>query len=202
MKLNPNKHTNSIVCITLMATLSGCSRSDERLIEMSQQSLGRQAEQNRQMAEQNQQIAEATRRLVEADAFARGELIESHGKLQQGIQSERLSLAEQQADLLQRRDDLELERRQIAQERHRDPLIARALVEAAVLLACSLPLLFCFCLLRTLRQDDYDAGMTELLVEEVLADRSMLFPLDQPITQEPRHKALPLAPPGDIESIA
>jgi hypothetical protein len=200
MKAQAETRSNWIVSITLMMLLSGCSPSDERLIEMSQQSLARQAEQNRQMAEQNQQITEATRRLVEADAVARSELIQSHGELQQGIQSERLSLTEQQADLQRCRDDLEVERRLLAQQRHRDPILAGALVEAAALLACSLPLLFCFCLLRALQQDD-DDGMTELLVEEVVADRSVLFAVGRPADCEPGARALPPPPSSGTEPI-
>ena len=46
----------------------GCSSSDERYVELSQQSVARQAEQNHEIAQQSQKVAEATHELVQADA--------------------------------------------------------------------------------------------------------------------------------------
>jgi hypothetical protein len=53
----------------------GCGSTDERLVELSEKSLARQAEQNQQMLKQSAQVAQATRQLVTADAQAREELI-------------------------------------------------------------------------------------------------------------------------------
>src|SRR5579859_6665142 len=60
-----------------IAALIGCSSSDERYVELSQQSVARQAEQNQQIARQSQQVAEAAHELVQADARSRAELIEA-----------------------------------------------------------------------------------------------------------------------------
>ena len=60
----------------------GCSSSDDRYVQLSQQSVARQAEQNRQMAQQSQQVAEATHELVQADARARAEMIEAQRSLE------------------------------------------------------------------------------------------------------------------------
>ena len=48
--------------------VTGCGNDDERLLELSRESLRRQAEQNEQMARQSREVVEASRELVAADA--------------------------------------------------------------------------------------------------------------------------------------
>jgi hypothetical protein len=61
----------------------GCSSDDQRLVDLSRQSLDRQAEQNRLVETNNQQVINATNKIVEADAHSRRE----HGQLQHELQS-------------------------------------------------------------------------------------------------------------------
>jgi hypothetical protein len=101
------RHT--IPTTVLLALITGCKEDDQL-----QRSLQRQAE----------QIVGASRNLVEADAKAREELIELQQNLQEGVQTERHSLDRQH-------EELEAERQVIARQRHRDPLIATAIINAS-----------------------------------------------------------------------
>lgn len=50
--------------------IAGCSSGDDRLVDFSQESAERQAEQNQAIAKQSQEIAQTAHRLVEADGEA------------------------------------------------------------------------------------------------------------------------------------
>ena len=143
---------------------AGCS-SDERLARFAEQAAERQAEQNRRMADLQHEVAEGTRRLVEADAEAR----EAFAGLHRDLQAERGEVGRQ-------RDALEEERREIASQRVTDPLVAAAVMNAAALLACVLPLLVCW---RLLRRDEAadggDALVAEALLEDLVSDRPVLL---------------------------
>ncbi|HEV2968426.1 MAG TPA: hypothetical protein VGY55_00465 [Pirellulales bacterium] len=90
--------------------------------------------------------------------------------MQQGIDAQRGHLDEQ-------RTVLEDERRAIAAERVRDPIIANALTGAVVLAACALPLMLAFFVLRgSHKSDPDDAALSELLVHELVADKPLLLP--------------------------
>ena len=66
------------------------------------------------------QIAEASRRLIEGDAQARRDLLAAQKQLTSELHSERVNLDRQ-------REEMEQERRNIAAQRHRDPMIAQAI---------------------------------------------------------------------------
>jgi len=95
-------------------------------------------------------------------------------ELQKNLQHERSHLDEQQAQL----DD---ERRKIAAARHRDPIVANAIMGAVGLLVAVLPLGLCWHLLRGLYRpgDDNDA-LGELLVHEMTSNRPLILPLPDP----------------------
>jgi len=150
----------------------GCSSDDQRLIEVSRQSLDRQAEQNRLVTTNNQQVIDATGKLVEADAQARRENIQ----LQHEVQSERLAINQQQ-------DHLEHDRRQIAEQRGRDPIIAESIQSAVALIVAALPLIVCLFLLRGLFQKSDDQVMADVLVEELVSY--------QPLFADPEAMRLP-----------
>lgn len=152
----------------LMFVVIGCS-ADERLVELSRQSADRQAAQSQQMAQQSQQVAEATHELVAADSKARQEMVTAQGALQQSLQQER-------SDLDRQHEALEQERQQIAATRNRDPVVAGAIMSAAVLLACSLPILLCWFVLRAVTHRDPDDDVAALLVQELVADEPLLLP--------------------------
>jgi hypothetical protein len=192
--------------IPLLA-VAGCSGSDERLVEVSQQSVERQAEQNQTIADQSRQITEATKQFVESNAETRKEVIELQRDLVEAEAEARNELVQIQQDLIDRdatcrqdlsalqresqsaiqvdrqsvdrqREDLETERRQIAGERHRAPIIAAAIAQAGLVLACLLPLVLCGYLLYVLRHaGDDDAAVTELLIQEMVADQPRFLPV-------------------------
>ena len=112
------------------------------------------------MARTQQEVAEGSRRLVEADAKARQELT--------AIQHE---LRSDQADIGHQRDQLETERREIATQRNRDPIVAATITNIGVVLACLLPLLACVYVLWSIgRNRDSDAAVTDLLVQELVSE--------------------------------
>lgn len=148
----------------LMAVTAGCSSDNDML----RQSLQRQAEQNVQMARHTQQIVETSRDLVEADVRARGELIELQQNLQEGVQTERQSLDRQH-------EEMESERQFIARQRHRDPLIATAIINASLLLASVAPLLLALWVLRSSWVQEL-GGVDELLIHELTTETPVLLP--------------------------
>jgi len=159
-----------------MLMTTGCSDpGDERLAEMSRQSSREQARQNERSAEQNRQIAAASRHLVEQDARARKALIETHADLQKSLHAERTGIDRQ-------REELEQERREIATQRHRDPIIAAVLTDIGLTLACLLPLLLAAYVLYSLNHSGSESEvLTELLIQEMTAKPSQrLLPPDAP----------------------
>ena len=148
---------------TIVLIAIGCSSGDDRLIDLSQKSADRQAEQNRLVETNNRQVIDATSRLVEADAKSRAENLELHRQ----IEGER-------SDVNQQRDALEQERRQIAAERNRDLIIAESIQLAAGLIAAVLPLLVCLFLLRGLFDKPDQEVLAELLVDDLVSRQPLL----------------------------
>jgi len=161
----------ALTVVTAMSMGAGGCDENERLAEYAQHSVDQQSRQNEQIArqsqevtQQNRQVAEAAHKLVEADARARQEFVTAQQAMQSGLQAERATLDEQ-------RNDLEQERRDIARDRYWQPLIAEALHDVSVLIACLAPLLLCLFVLRHLRQGQPDETvLNELLVTELIAD--------------------------------
>jgi hypothetical protein len=145
----------------------GCGSADDRLVELSEKSLTRQAEQNQQMAQQTTQVAQATSQLIAADAQARQDLIAAQAQLQHDLQTEREGL-ERNHGVLQ------AERKELAAQRHRDPIVAAAIIQAATLLACLLPIVLCFAILRALRHEATDSALDEVLIQELTAPQLFL----------------------------
>jgi len=176
---------------TLIALIAiGCSSGDERLVELSRQSDDRQAEQNRLVETNNRQVLEATNKLVEAYAKSRTEHIELHRQ----IETERFGVNQQRAAL-------EQERRQIAGERIRDPIIAESIRAVAGLIAAILPLLVCLFLLRGLFHKSDQEALAEVLIEDLVSRQPLLnetAAVSLPGTgREPRLPAAPTEQPHD-----
>ena len=132
----------------LVAVASGCGSGDERLIRATQEADARQAEQNRELAQ----------------------VVTDQQTVQKGIENQHQHLDEE-------RSALDSERRAIAAERVRDPIIANALIGAVILAACALPLVLAFFVLRGADKAEPDeAALSELLVQELVADKPLLFP--------------------------
>ena len=150
-----------IAMLTLVAT--GCDEN-KRLAEQAERHAARQAEQNVRMAEMQREVAAGARQLVEADAKARVEIVE----LQKGVQTERVDIGRQ-------RDLLEAERREIADDRYREPLIAAAITQIGLLIACVLPLLICWHLLRQPIEPADDGAVAELLLQDMFSESPLLL---------------------------
>ena len=176
-----------IAMLTLVAT--GCDEN-KRLAEQAERHAARQAEQNVRMAEMQREVAAGARQLVEADAKARVEIVE----LQKGVQTERVDIGRQ-------RDLLEAERREIADDRYREPLIAAAITQIGLLIACVLPLLICWQLLRQPIEPADDGAVAELLLRDMVSESPLLLREIQPIaidhTASQYSESAPLSEPDD-----
>lgn len=161
------KHIATPLLVSLTMTISlGCSSPDGRLAELADRVVTQQSEQNARTAQQAQEIAEASRELVEADALSRREMIEAHQRLQGDVSEQRLLVDRQ-------RDKLESERRQIASERQRAPVVAGAITAAGLLIAMLLPLVVSVYLLRYLAAAPEPAPEpVQLLTEELISSDS------------------------------
>ena len=154
------------IAAMLILTAIGCNENENtRLAEMAERHLDRQAEQNRQMVELQHEVAEGSRRLVEADAKAREEMV----ALQHEMQTERVEIGRQ-------RDLLEDERRDLATKRHLNPIIAAAITNIGLLLACLLPIVLCWYLLHRRVEPAEDQAVAEVLLEDLVANRPLLLP--------------------------
>ncbi len=165
----------------LLLTVIGCSDTpdmrDQRLAEFAEQAVKEQARQNDRMADQSQaiveeshQLAEAAKELVESDAEARRELIAAQQELA-------TQLNDQQATVDAGREQLEQDRREIAEQRHRDPIVATAIQNIGLTLACLLPLIVAVYVIRQMQSQEPDhAAVAEMLVLEVTSNEPRLLP--------------------------
>lgn len=199
------KLNRPLIILLTLPLITACSKPDERLIELGEQANARQQAQNEVIARQSEKTTELTQGFVDAEAEARQELLELQKQLVnadaearkdlQAIHSEvvrrdtngrqaldelhrqthaavaaRIQTAEQQRDLL------EQERRKIAVERARAPVVAEAVKFAAGLIVCLTPLLVVVYLLRGLRSDNgVDATMVDVLIDELVTEQPRLF---------------------------
>jgi hypothetical protein len=175
-----NRPRSVVMCLALLmlGVVGGCGRSaDERLAEFAQQSMAEQRKQNDRIADQSQavveeshQLAETAKELVEHDAEARRELIVA----QQELTSQ---LNEQQSGIHTGHQQLEHDRREIAEQRHRDPIIAAVIQDFGLFIACLLPLVVAVFVIRQMQSQEPDhAAVAELLVLELTADEPRLLP--------------------------
>jgi hypothetical protein len=159
----------------ILLLMSGCDEEENRrLAEMAERQLQRQAEQSRQMNELHQEVAAGSRRLVEADAKARGEMV----VLQREMQVERTEIGRQ-------RDVLEDERRQLATQRQRDPLIAAAITQTGILLVCALPLFVAIGLLFRRVEPADDQAVAEVLLQDLVAEQPLIRLTTTPALAQP-----------------
>lgn len=163
---------STLAVIAVTGMLAGCD-TDQRYFELAQQSVARQAEQNKEIAQQSQRVAEASHELVQADARARADLLAAQQSLEAGLQAERSRLDAG-------RDQLAVDRQQLAEAIQREPLIAQALWSVALLSCAVLPVILCIYLLRALAASDPGQDLGELLVHELAADQSVLLPPPAP----------------------
>ena len=177
--------------LALLVITAGCGDApdfrDQRLAEFAQQTMIEQRKQNERIADQSEavvqessQLAETAKKLVEHDAQTRRELIAAQTELTS-------QLNQQQSVVYAGRDQLERERQQIAEKRHRDPVIAAAIENAGLAMACLLPLIVCLYVIRQMHTQEPDhAAVAELLIQEFSGDQPRLFsgPLWRPLALE------------------
>ncbi len=153
------------IAATLMLISIGCEENENtRLAGMAERQLDRQANQNRQMAELHHEVAQGSRQLVESDGKARQEMVVLHRE----VQSERSEIGRQ-------RDLLEGERRTLAGHRHWDPVIAAAISNCGLILACILPLVLCWYLLHRRAEPADDGAVAEVLLDDLVANEPVLL---------------------------
>lgn len=111
----------TLILLTAILLMAGCSSSDERIARMAQQ----QAQINAEMVRLNREVAQGLTNITKENAEFRNESLI--------IQKQ---LHAQRAELIVKQDELAEERRRI--EKH-DPLIAKAATHIGISLACLLP---------------------------------------------------------------
>ena len=177
-QLNPIKRLTMLLTVLMPGAVTGCSPApDERLAEFAQQTMTEQSRQNQRMADQTEaiveeshQLAEAANELVERDAEARHELISA----QQELTSQ---LNEQQSAIYTGHDQLEQDRREIAEQRHRDPIIAAVIQDIGLIIACLLPLLVAVQVIWQMQSQEPDhAAVAELLTLDLTSEEPLLLP--------------------------
>ncbi|QDU31370.1 hypothetical protein ETAA8_65270 [Anatilimnocola aggregata] len=162
------KHLGLVIVAVAGYVLAGCS-TDERLADLAQQVTHEQAAQNERMAEASQTVAQGSQQLVEADAQARRELIDLQHELRRD-----------QAGIAQQRDVLEVERRELAQARHKESLITSGLTAVGMLLAALAPLVLAAISLvglwRETTKEEEGQVFIEELAHHLLAEQRPLLP--------------------------
>ncbi len=162
MKTIPRR-TSSIAGFLVLISAFGCGQApdyrDQRLAEFAQKSVSEQAQQNARMSE-----------VMKRDAEFRQELISTHQSLTK-------QLHQQQTIIDGHRDRLDNDRRELAQQRYRDPIIAAALQNSAIMMACLLPLLVALMGIWQMQHQEPDhAAIAELLVAELTSERPLFLP--------------------------
>lgn len=190
----------AMIVMTTIAVLGCRDDPDERVERIMQESLARQAEQNEQIAQQSRSSAEAAQRVVEADAAARTEVLQLQRELVERDADGRRQLAELNREVHGRLDQdrqfvdsqrqtLEFERRQIASERNRDPIIAQTIGTVGMILASTIPLLLAGYVIYTVnRTGNDDRSVSEVLITELTAEHPMFvgrYPPALPFNRSP-----------------
>ena len=180
---NPFRKLNPLLLFAVSPLIANSCSDRDPLVDEVVRSQGRQQE---ALARQSEELVKVSQQLVEADSKARREQAEHHAQLQAQLESQRENIDTQ-------RDSLEAERRQIAQQRHRDPLIAAALVQGATLLIAALPIVLLIFLIRAARSEPADAPLGELLIHDMTSEAPLLLP--PPLT-DPQANHLPAPEPS------
>jgi hypothetical protein len=181
----------------LLSIVIGCSGPDDRVVDVAREAADRQAAQNETIAGQTSQLTEMSSSFLEAEQRARQEvialqqdLVDRDAQCRQeltALQREtQAAVSSERQEAARQRDLLEAERKQLADQRHRAPIVAAAIAQVGLLLACLAPLVLCGWLIYSLRNSENDdTTMVELLVEE-LAAGSPVLSLPGPSASEKR----------------
>ncbi len=148
------KHVPTILLITFLPMIAACSSPDDRLARLAERSAQQQAEQNQTIADVTNTANENHRRVVEA------------------VEKSRQSVADLEREVRQQHDRLDQERRSLADERHRESLLAPVLHSIGLLLVAALPLVIAIYLLHGLRGRNDDEAVSEVMLRELLANET------------------------------
>lgn len=141
---------NPILILFLLAVLitaSGCEENP-RLVRLAAEAADRQAEQNETIARLQQEVATGSRQQIEEQAAARLAADVERQQLSQGF------------------SDLEAERRQIAQQRRTESMLANLLPTAGLFLVVLLCVALAISMLRFSSGEAVDAELLDRLVEQ------------------------------------
>jgi len=155
---------NLVLTLVTLAIL-GCENNDSRVADVATAAAERQAQQSAEMAKAHANLTQGARELVESAGRSQESLIE----IQQRLES-------QQAEIGRQRDQLENERQSIASQRHMEPIIATALAQVGLIIACLLPLIICWLILRSDANSDTNEAAAEVLIEEMTAEQPRVLP--------------------------
>lgn len=170
----------------LMVATLGCD-ADHRVAEVATDAAQRQAEQNEEMIRLNREVAENNQRLIEADSQSRQEVIQvqrdlierdAEGRQQLNAMQREVQTAvnQERSSLDRQHEKLDDERRDIVQDRRWDSVLGSAIAGFGVILACLTPVVLAVYLLHSIHnQEPSDAELTELLLQEIGSDRSVLL---------------------------
>ncbi len=145
-----------VMPVILAVLVTGCS--DDRLTQLAREAADRQARQNEEMARVTRDSTEATKRLVEAESQARTEL------------------NAMQKNLIDGQGQLEDDRKDLANERYRESILAPIISTLGATLICVLPVAVCWYLLHGLREETSNPEVMEYLVQEITAEQPLLLP--------------------------
>ena len=199
------KHPRPWTMLLTLLLIAACTKPDDRLIELGERANARQQAQNEVIARQNDKTAELSAGFIDAEAEARKELLQLQKVLVDTDAEARKDLPAIHAEIVRRDADgrheldelhrqthaavaahiqvaerqrnlLEQERRQIAEERVRAPVVAEEVRFVGGLIVCLTPYLVVVYLLRCLRSaEGVDATTLSVLVDEVTSDQPRLF---------------------------
>ena len=152
--------------VVLPPLMSGCGRNDpgdRRAADMAGRLVEQQGRQNEHSARQAMEATATGKRLVEADAEAVAKLLDAQATMQKELQAERAAID-------QERRDLEMEQREVAALRVREPLIAEAIRDVGALLACLIPLLLAGYVIYVATRSSDDELLQDFLLRERMAN--------------------------------
>ena len=170
----------TMIPIAIILIVAGCQSDSDRVAELASRHATQQAELSRETVKLQNELVEGTRKLVEADAQARRDFLKLEGKLD-----------EQRVEVGRRHDELEGERREIAKQRYRDPIVTNTLIAAATLLACLLPMLLAGWLLRSQLDETEEHTATEILLDEISARHPALASPSRPAMNHESNTSTP-----------
>lgn len=180
----------TMIPIAIILIAGGCQSDSDRIAELASRHATEQSQLSQETVKLQTELVEGTRQLVAADAQSRRDFLELEGQLD-----------EQRAKIARRHDELEDERRDLARQRVRAPVVANAVVAVGSLLACLLPLVLAGYLLRSQLGESEDHSVTEVLLDEIAAGHPALAPPNDPLMAHGSSRSPPRIG-GDVEQRA